>query len=54
MVPRKSVSLEEVAGPSWSRNSEKNDGPLKLESDETSSSELECDSSSDEDFQGEG
>ena len=51
VVPGKSVSIEDVAGPSQSRNNEKSTLPLHSEGDETSSSETESDSSLDEDFQ---
>lgn len=51
VVPGKSVSIEDVAGPSQSRNNEKSTLPLQSEGDETSSSETESDSSSEEDFQ---
>ena len=51
VVPGKSVLIEDVAGPSQSRNNEKSTLPLQSEGDEISSSETESDSSLDEDFQ---
>ena len=51
MVPGKGLPVEDVTGPSQSRNNEKNAGSSQSESDEISSSETESGSSSDEDFQ---
>ena len=50
VVPGRSVSVEDVAGPLRSRNNEKMAGFSQSESDETSSSETESESSLHEDF----